>query len=299
MADDDDDVLTACAQDIEAGPDQETADPLSLDRGKYGHGSQGDRCDSAGGSLDRHPAEQDVADDLTVQLGHQREQHEAAPVQRLHEGPFIISAERRGMDPAHGQPILGEFGANRDRWPEGHARDSTPRARLYYYLRDPGATAAVKPGFEGRSIQEVRSMKTPLFLAAAALVVLAASAPIVAHHAFAAEFDGSKPVTLKGTVTKMEWINPHAWLHVDVPGPDGKVVSWMVEGGAPNALLRRGWNRNSVVAGTKVVVEGFRARDGSNRANGRDVTLPDGTKLFIGSSGTGAPVDRRDSSERR
>ena len=142
-------------------------------------------------------------------------------------------------------------------------------------------------------------MRTPLFVAAAALVVLAASAPAVAHHAFAAEFDGSKPVTLKGTVTKMEWINPHAWLHVDVPGPDGKVVSWMVEGGAPNALLRRGWNRNSVVPGTKVVIEGFRARDGSNRANGRDVTLPDGTKLFIGSSGTGAPVDGRDSSERR
>lgn len=142
-------------------------------------------------------------------------------------------------------------------------------------------------------------MRTRIFLAAAALVVLAASAPVVAHHAFAAEFDGSKPVTLKGTVTKMEWINPHAWLHVDVPGPDGKVVSWMVEGGAPNALLRRGWNRNSVVPGTKVVIEGFRARDGSNRANGRDVTLPDGTKLFIGSSGTGAPVDGRDSSERR
>ena len=142
-------------------------------------------------------------------------------------------------------------------------------------------------------------MKATLVIAAAALVVLAATAPVVAHHAFAAEFDGSKPVTLKGTVTKMEWINPHAWLHVDVPGPDGKVVSWMVEGGAPNALLRRGWNRNSVVPGTKVVIEGFRARDGSNRANGRDVTLPDGTKLFIGSSGTGAPTDGRDPSERR
>ena len=142
-------------------------------------------------------------------------------------------------------------------------------------------------------------MRTPLFIAAASLVVLAASAPLVAHHAFAAEFDGSKPVTLKGTVTKMEWINPHAWLHVDVKGPDGKVVSWMVEGGAPNALLRRGWNRNSVVAGTVVVVEGFRAKDGSNRANGREVTLPDGKKLFIGSSGTGAPVDGRDSTEKR
>ena len=142
-------------------------------------------------------------------------------------------------------------------------------------------------------------MRTRLFIMAAGLVVMAAGAPLLAHHAFAAEFDGTKPVTLKGTVTKMEWINPHAWLHVDVPGPDGKMVSWMVEGGAPNALLRRGWNRNSVVAGTKVVIEGFRARDGSNRANGRDVTLPDGKKLFIGSSGTGAPVDGRDTTEKK
>lgn len=136
-------------------------------------------------------------------------------------------------------------------------------------------------------------MRMPLFIAAASLVVLAASAPLVAHHSFAAEFDGSKPVTLKGTVTKMDWINPHAWLHMDVKGPDGKVVSWMVEGGAPNALLRRGWNRNSVPPGTAVIVGGFRAKDGSNRANGSEVTLPDGKKLFIGSSGTGAPTEKK------
>ena len=127
--------------------------------------------------------------------------------------------------------------------------------------------------------------------AAAALGLLMAGAPLVAHHSFAAEFDGSRPVTLTGTVTKMDWINPHAWLHMDVRGADGKVVSWMVEGGAPNALLRRGWNKNSLPPGTTVVVHGFRARDGSNRANGRDVTLPDGKKLFIGSPGTGAPGD--------
>lgn len=127
--------------------------------------------------------------------------------------------------------------------------------------------------------------------AAVTLVMLAAGAPLVAHHSFAAEFDGSKPVTLTGTVTKMDWINPHAWLHMDVKGADGKVISWMVEGGAPNALLRRGWNKNSLPPGTVVVVQGFRARDGSNRANGRDVTLPDGKKLFIGSPGTGAPGD--------
>ena len=137
-------------------------------------------------------------------------------------------------------------------------------------------------------------MRILLRSAAAGVVVLAACIPVAAHHSFAAEFDGSKPVTLTGTVTKMDWINPHAWLHMDVKGPDGRVASWMVEGGAPNALLRRGWNKNSLPAGTTVIVQGFRARDGSNRANGRDVTLPDGKKLFIGSPGPDAPVDRGD-----
>lgn len=141
-------------------------------------------------------------------------------------------------------------------------------------------------------------MQMRLFLAAAGVLMLA-GAPVVAHHAFAAEFDGSKPVTLKGTVIKMEWVNPHAWLHMEVKGPDGKTVAWAVEGGAPNALLRRGWNKNSVPPGTQVTVEGFRAKDGSNRANGREATLPNGQKLFIGSSGTGAPADGRDQSEKR
>jgi len=137
-------------------------------------------------------------------------------------------------------------------------------------------------------------MRTSHLFLAALLGVLAAGPPLAAHHSFAAEFDGSRPVTLKGTVTKMEWTNPHAWLHVDVKGPDGKVVEWLIEGGAPNALLRRGWNRESVAAGTAILVQGFRARDGSNRASGGDVTLPDGKKLFIGSTGTGAPGDRQD-----
>ena len=132
-------------------------------------------------------------------------------------------------------------------------------------------------------------MRMPFFVTAAGFGLLAASTPVGAHHSFAAEFDGSKAVTLKGTVARMEWSNPHAWLHVDVRGPDGKVVSWMVEGGAPNALLRRGWNRDSVAPGTAVVVQGFRARDGSNRASGGSVTLPDGKKLFIGSPESGAP----------
>ena len=134
-------------------------------------------------------------------------------------------------------------------------------------------------------------MRTLLFSAAAGVLVLAAGAPLAAHHSFAAEFDGTKPVTLKGTVARMEWTNPHAWLHVDVKGGDGKVVSWMVEGGAPNALLRRGWNKNSVPTGTAVIVQGFRARDGSNRANGGEVTLPDGKKLFLSTPGQGAPDD--------
>jgi hypothetical protein len=142
-------------------------------------------------------------------------------------------------------------------------------------------------------------MHTRLFLATAGILMLAAAAPVVAHHAFAAEFDGSKPVTLKGTVTKMEWINPHAWLHMEVKGPDGKVVAWAIEGGAPNALLRRGWNKNSVPPGTQITVQGFRAKDGSNRANGRDATLANGQKLFLGSSGTGAPGDGRDPSEKK
>jgi hypothetical protein len=142
-------------------------------------------------------------------------------------------------------------------------------------------------------------MHTRLFLAAASVLMLVAGAPVVAHHAFAAEFDGSKPVTLNGTVTKMEWINPHAWLHMEVKGPDGKVVAWAIEGGAPNALLRRGWNKNSVPPGTQITVQGFRAKDGSNRANGRDATLANGQKLFLGSSGTGAPADGRDPSEKK
>ena len=133
-------------------------------------------------------------------------------------------------------------------------------------------------------------MKTLSACGAAALVLSAAVAS--AHHSFAAEFDANAPVVLKGTITKMEWINPHSWIHIDVKTPDGKVESWMVEGGAPNALLRRGWNKNSLLPGTEILVEGFQAKDGAMRANGRDITFPDGKKLFVGSSGTGAPDER-------
>ena len=115
----------------------------------------------------------------------------------------------------------------------------------------------------------------------------------LAHHAFSAEFDAKKPVHLEGVVTKVEFINPHAWIHIDVEGADGKVSSWMIEAGSPNVLLRRGFTKNTVTPGTRVVVDGYQAKDGSLRANGRDISLPDGRKLFLGSSGTGAPYDEK------
>ena len=119
-------------------------------------------------------------------------------------------------------------------------------------------------------------------LAAGALILCAA--PVWAHHAFAAEFDAEKPIKCKGTVTKMEWINPHAWIHIDVKGEDGKVTSWMIEAAAPNSLLRRGFTKESLLAGTEIVVEGFQAKDGSNRANGSVITFADGRKLFVGNA---------------
>jgi hypothetical protein len=119
-----------------------------------------------------------------------------------------------------------------------------------------------------------------------------------AHHSFAAEFDASKPVQLRGTIVRVEWINPHTWMHIDVKEADGRVVRWMIEGGTPNTLLRRGLTRTSLPEGTEILVDGYRAKNGSNRANGRDITFPDGRKLFMGSSGTGAPADGRDSSEK-
>jgi hypothetical protein len=132
-----------------------------------------------------------------------------------------------------------------------------------------------------------------------ALLVVVAVVPVWAHHAFAAEFDAQSPVELNGTVVRMEWVNPHTWIHIDVAQPDGSQERWMIEGGPPTSLLRRGFTKASLLAGTEVFVEGFRAKDGSQKANGRDVTFADGSKLFLGSSGTGAPIDGTDPTERR
>lgn len=123
-------------------------------------------------------------------------------------------------------------------------------------------------------------------------ILLAAAIPAAAHHAFGGEFDANAPVLLKGKVVKMEWVNPHAWIHLEVVKPDGSKQVWMVEGGSPNSLLRRGFTRDSLPVGTEIVVDGYQARDHSLlRANGRNVTFTDGKKLFLGSSGTGAPDD--------
>src|SRR5215475_13138014 len=127
-------------------------------------------------------------------------------------------------------------------------------------------------------------MRKALVVLSAAVVLLSVTVPVFAHHAFAAEFDAAKPVKFKGTVTKMEWINPHAWIHIDVKGEDGKVTPWMIEAAAPNALLRRGWTKSSLPADTEIMVEGYQAKDGTNRANGSIITFTDGKKLFVGSS---------------
>ena len=138
-------------------------------------------------------------------------------------------------------------------------------------------------------------MRTKLIgLIAGGGLMLSAAAPVLAHHSFAAEFDANQPVKLEGTVKEFRWVNPHSWLIVNVQKADGTMEVWDVEGGAPSALLRRGWTKQTLPPGTKVVVEGFMAKDGSHRANARDITFPDGTKMIIGSSGTGAPDERAD-----
>ena len=137
-----------------------------------------------------------------------------------------------------------------------------------------------------------------LFVSGTALAVTLATVSLAAHHSFAAEFDAESPVQLRGVVTGMDWVNPHSWIHLDVKNEDGTVTKWMIESATPNTLLRRGFTKSSLPVGTEIVVYGYRAKNGANRANGRDVMLPGGKRLFLGSSGTGAPADGKDSSEK-
>ena len=140
-------------------------------------------------------------------------------------------------------------------------------------------------------------MRAKLLVAVLAVGSFLTAAPISAHHSFAAEFDEHQPVTLKGTLTRFDWVNPHGWIYVDVKEPNGKVVNWAVEAGAPTTLLKRGLRKTDFPAGLEVVVNGYRARNGTTTANGRTVTFADGRNFFLGSSGTGAPADGRDRSE--
>ena len=141
-------------------------------------------------------------------------------------------------------------------------------------------------------------MRTKLLMLFAGAIITAATTTTVGHHAFGAEFDPDAPIRLQGKVVKLEWVNPHAWIHIEVAKPDGTKEVWMVEGGTPNTLLRRGLTRDTLKLGTELVVDGYQTKDHSlKRANGRDVTFTDGRKMFMGSSGTGAPRDGRDPTE--
>ena len=133
---------------------------------------------------------------------------------------------------------------------------------------------------------------------AVAVALLLGAGSVAAHHAFSAEFDANRPIHFQGTVTKVEWINPHTWIHMDIQMDNGTTERWMIEGGNPHNLFRRGFDKDVIQIGMEIVVDGYGSKDGTRRANGRDLTLPDGRTLFMGSSGTGAPRDGRDPTER-
>ena len=134
-------------------------------------------------------------------------------------------------------------------------------------------------------------LKLTIAIVALGVFLTGTAVTVVAHHAFAAEFDANRPVEFTGTITKMEWVNPHVWLHMEVKKPDGTTESWAFEAGTPNVLFRRGFTKQSLLPGTVVKVDGYQSKDGTHRANGRDLTFTDGKRLFMGSSGTGAPYE--------
>ena len=149
--------------------------------------------------------------------------------------------------------------------------------------------------------EEIQPMQknTILLMVGIGLLVAGSAKLLMAHHSFAAEFDAKSPVKVEGTVTRMQWSNPHAWIYLDAKSADGKVEQWAVEVGSPTVLFRRGFKRDSLPPGSKIVVEGYRAKDGSRRANGRDITFADGRKLFVGATGTGAPYELTPGSQQK
>jgi hypothetical protein len=152
---------------------------------------------------------------------------------------------------------------------------------------------------DGRSSRaKEEPMKLVIAVSSLSLALCGWASGVSAHHAFAAEFDANKPVNFKGTITRMEWVNPHTWLHIQVKNPNGTMENWAIEAGTPNVLFRRGFTKQSLLPGTEIVVDGYRAKDGSRRANGRDLTFADGKKLFLGSSGIGAPYELKSGAQK-
>ena len=167
-----------------------------------------------------------------------------------------------------------------------------PWSLLFRAWSDLGPGSLVRTALPERDDQEPYTKYRRRHAAAAVVLLFAVVRPLVAHHSFSAEFDATKSVTLNGEVVMMEWVNPHSWLHIDVKKPDGSVERWKIEGGSPSVLLRLGWNRDSLPAGTKVTVVGFQAKDGSLRASSRELRFPDGRRMDLGGSGS-ATLDQK------